>query len=74
MQILAGAAFNVIGLMKLLASISELAQTVIWAGEYPVWFVRGIGLIDLAGGLGMILPSLSRIKPHVANIAADCPA
>lgn len=73
-QILVGAAFTAIGLMKLLTPISELAQTVIWAGEYPVWFVRGIGLIDLAGGLGMILPSLTRIKPQVANIAACCSA
>ncbi len=41
-----------------------------WTGEYPEAFVRIIGLIDLAGGLGMLLPSLTRIMPRLTVIAA----
>lgn len=71
-QILMGLAFCAIGLMKLMTPINELALTVMWAGEYPAWFVRGMGLVDFAGGLGMLLPTLTRIKPNLAYVAAGC--
>lgn len=41
-----------------------------WTGELSPTFVRMIGLIDLAGGLGLILPSLTRILPGLTVIAA----
>lgn len=43
-----------------------------WTGELSSGFVRVIGLIDLAGGLGLILPSLTRILPRLTVIAALC--
>lgn len=69
-QVLVFVAFSGIGLMKLLTPIPELAVTVHWAAEYPVAFVRAIGLIDLAGGLGILLPALTRIKPSLTVAAA----
>lgn len=41
-----------------------------WAGEYSATFVRFIGVIDIAGGLGLLLPALTRIKPRLTVIAA----
>lgn len=73
-QALVSAAFCAIGLMKLLTPVDELSQTIAWAGEYPIWFLRGIAVIDIAGGLGMIVPSLTRIKPNLTCIAAACSA
>ena len=69
-QILVGVPFILIGLMKLLTPIGDLAKTIHWAGEFPLAFVRGIGLIDIAGGLGMLLPALTRIKPGLTVAAA----
>ena len=41
-----------------------------WAGEYSATFVRFIGVVDIAGGLGLLLPSLTRIMPRLTVIAA----
>ncbi|BAM91174.1 hypothetical protein S58_51950 [Bradyrhizobium oligotrophicum S58] len=62
--------FGFAGLTKLFTPIKELAQMMPWTGEYSVAFVRTIGLIDLAGGLGILLPSLTRIMPRLTVLAA----
>lgn len=69
-QVLAFIAFSGIGAMKLLTPIPKLAETVHWATQYSETFVRVIGGIDLAGGLGILLPALTRIKPGLTVVAA----
>ena len=41
-----------------------------WAGQLPMLFVRSIGLVDIAGGVGIVLPALTRIKPGLTVWAA----
>jgi len=41
-----------------------------WAEELPSHFVRAIGLIDITGGIGIVLPALTRIKPGLTVLAA----
>jgi hypothetical protein len=41
-----------------------------WTGEHSEAFVRIIGLIDLAGGIGILLPALTRILPRLTVLAA----
>ncbi len=36
----------------------------------PIWFIRFIGVIEVAGALGLILPQLTRIKPFLTPLAA----
>jgi hypothetical protein len=36
----------------------------------PGWFLRFIGVAELLGGLGLILPSLLRIRPGLTPLAA----
>ena len=36
----------------------------------PIWFIRFIGVIEVAGALGLILPQLTRIKPGLTPLAA----
>ena len=36
----------------------------------PIWFFRVIGVIEVAGALGLILPGLTRIKPGLTPLAA----
>ena len=62
--------FTSAGLVKLLTPIPQLAAMMPWAGQYSETFVRSIGLIDLAGGLGILLPALTRILPRLTVPAA----
>jgi len=36
----------------------------------PIWFFRVIGVIEVAGALGLILPGLTRIKQGLTLLAA----
>jgi DoxX-like family len=36
----------------------------------PIWFIRAIGVVEVAGALGLILPQLTRIKPFLTPLAA----
>ncbi len=62
--------FGSAGLMKLLTPIPQLAAMMPWAGDYSESFVRVMGLIDLAGGIGILLPALTRIMPGLTVLAA----
>ncbi len=54
---------------KLFQSIEELSKILPWAKEHPI-LVKFTGVIDLLGGLGLILPSLLRIQPKLIIYAA----
>ncbi len=58
--------------MKLFQSIEQLSAMWPWAGEVPDAFVKFTGIVDLLGAMGLILPSLLRIKPNLTPIAAIC--
>lgn len=62
--------YGLTGLAKLFLPVKTLADLWIWPGQYPEILLRGTGFIDLCGGLGILLPSLTRIKPGVAVLAA----
>ena len=68
LQTLLALIFVMTGAMKLLtpADIME-AQT-----PLPIVVVRFIGLCEVAGALGMILPGLLRIRPSLTPLAAFC--
>jgi uncharacterized membrane protein len=36
----------------------------------PEWFVRSIGVAEVLGAVGLILPGLSRIRPGLTSLAA----
>ena len=58
------------GLTKLFTPIAELSHMMAWTGDLPEAAVRAIGAIDVAGGLGLLLPSLTRITPRLTVAAA----
>jgi DoxX-like family len=62
--------FGSAALMKLFTPIPQLAAMIPWAGDHSEIFVRVIGLVDLAGALGIVLPALTRIKPGLTVLAA----
>ncbi len=70
MQALLALAFGMAGLMHATKPIAELSKTMGWTANAPEALVRFIGLAELAGALGLILPGLTRIKPGLTAWAA----
>src|SRR4051812_8536858 len=68
-QVLLFAGFTMAGVLKSFTPLDQLALKMTWVAALPAWVVRFIGVSELAGGLGMLLPSLSRIKPGLTPLA-----
>ena len=69
-QALLALAFAMSGIMKISQPLAALAQKMAWVAAVPGPLVRFIGLSELAGALGLILPSLTRIRPRLTALAA----
>lgn len=69
-QLLLAAMFIMAGSMKLFQSIEELSKMLPWVSGTPSGLVRFIGLSELLGGFGLVLPILLKIKPVLTPIAA----
>jgi membrane protease YdiL (CAAX protease family) len=65
-QALLFVAFAAAGLMKVTMPIDQLAAKM---PATPSALVRFIGLSELAGALGVLLPSLTRIRPRLTALA-----
>lgn len=53
---------------KLLTSAEQMtAQMEV---DIPMWFLRFIGVCEVAGGLGLVLPAVSRIRTGLTALAA----
>jgi hypothetical protein len=57
-------------LWKVLTPIPKLAAMIPWEGDVSAAFLYATAVIDLCGGLGVLLPSLTRIKPGLTVLAA----
>lgn len=68
-QVLLALSFLGAGLMKELTPIDQLAQKMAWVSATPAALVRFIGIAEIAGALGLILPALTRIKPFLTGLA-----
>jgi uncharacterized membrane protein YphA (DoxX/SURF4 family) len=66
LQALLAALFLFAGGMKLVSPIAALTQQV----ALPGLFLRFIGLAEVLGALGLILPGLLRIRPALTPLAA----
>ncbi len=70
-QILLAAMFLMAGATKLMSGSAELvAMGMGWAENAPFLLIKFIGLAEVAGGLGLILPAATRIMPHLTKWAA----
>lgn len=69
-QIFLCLAFGILGSMKLIMEHEELARIMIWPGDLPHWLVRLIGVAELAGAVGVVVPALTGISPWLTRWAA----
>jgi uncharacterized membrane protein YphA (DoxX/SURF4 family) len=68
LQVLLGLLFIFAGVMKFVMSVEEMnAQAPV---VMPGLFLHFIGVAEVLGGLGLILPSLLKIKPLLTPLAA----
>lgn len=70
MQVLLAAMLLWAAGMKLFQPVSQLAQQWPWTGQVAPAFVKFTGIIDLLAGLGLILPTLLRIRPKLTTLTA----
>lgn len=70
-QALLALAFLMAGGMKLATPIDQLlANGMTFVEQVPVALVRFIGLSEVAGAIGLILPAALRIQPKLTPVAA----
>lgn len=69
-QALVGAMFLYSGVMKLTTPIDVLGQSWHWVDDYSPLLVYFTGTVDLLGGIGILLPAITRIKPQLTVSAA----
>jgi uncharacterized membrane protein YphA (DoxX/SURF4 family) len=69
-QVVLGIIFIMPGFLKTTQPIDQLAESMPWVKEAPVALVRFIGISELLGALGLILPAWLRIKPMLTPLAA----
>ena len=68
LQVLLAVLFIFAGVMKFVMSVEEMnAQAPV---VMPGLFLHFIGVCEVLGGLGLILPSLLKIKPQLTPLAA----
>ena len=68
-QILAALAFGASGFFKIAQPIDSLAQMMPWVTALPAVVVRFIGVAELLGAIGLILPGLTKIQPRLTVYA-----
>tara|TARA_R110000868_G_scaffold337359_2_gene598236 strand:- start:18135 stop:18542 length:408 start_codon:yes stop_codon:yes gene_type:complete len=64
------AMFIMAGLMKASQPLEVLAESLPWVTSTPVGLVRFIGISEVLGGLGLLIPSIFRFKPFLTVWAA----
>ena len=65
-QALLAALFLFAGAMKLIMPIEEMTKEI----AMPGGFLRFIGVVEVLGGIGLVLPWLLRIRPNLTPLAA----
>ena|SRR5437870_3003706 len=69
-QILLALLFGTAGILKSTTPLPVLAQKLAWTASVPGPLVRFIGVAELAGVLGLLLPALTRVRPALTPLAA----
>ena len=60
------------GGMKAATPREKLMGQMKWVSRFPVWAPRAIGIAEVAGAIGIVLPWATGILPVLTPIAAVC--
>ena len=62
--------FLMVGMMKLMQPKEKMAEKMAWVEDFSQGQIRGIGVLEVMGALGLILPMLMGILPILTPLAA----
>lgn len=68
-QVVLAIVFFLAGVFKASQPIDEIAHDVPWVIIVPVWLVRMIGVAEIAGSIGLLLPAALRVVPALTPLA-----
>lgn len=69
-QVVLALMFGWTGVLKVSRPMGELAVLLPWSDAVPELLVRFIGLCEVSAALGLVLPSVTRIRPKLTPLAA----
>ena len=69
-QYLLAVFFLLAGAMHAFMPVDKAAKIAAWVATAPVPLVRFIGVAEIAGALGVVLPAATRVKPWLTPLAA----
>lgn len=55
---------------KVVTPRHEIAEMMPWVGEVPAAFFYGTAALDFLGGVGVLLPAVTRVRPELTPWAA----
>jgi len=64
--------FALTGAVKLFVPREKLEKRMHWAGSWPRWRIRLLGLAELAGAIGLVVPMVTGIAPGLTAVSALC--
>lgn len=70
LQALLALMFVTAGIMKSTQPIDSIAKNLPWVKDTPAGLVRFIGISELLGAIGLILPAATHILPWLTPLAA----
>ncbi|HKZ40168.1 MAG TPA: DoxX family protein [Candidatus Hodarchaeales archaeon] len=70
LQVLLALLYLNAGFLKTFRPIQEIAPQIFWVTRLPEPLVRFIGICEILGAVGLILPAALKIRPQLATIAA----
>jgi uncharacterized membrane protein len=73
-QVLVALVLTVTGTAKIVLARERLARKMRWAAAWPRWRIKLLGLAEVAGAAGLMLPTTTGIAPVLTPIAALCVA
>jgi len=64
--------FLLTGTLKIVMPKEKLAEKMHWAATWPPGRIKLLGLAEVAGAIGLVLPTALHIAPLLTPIAAVC--
>ncbi|MBD7996613.1 DoxX family protein [Arthrobacter sp. Sa2CUA1] len=59
-----------LGVMRLVQPYPKLVRVLRWPADFPAWAVKLIGVAEILGAIGLLLPAATDIAPVLTPIAA----
>ena len=71
LQVLLALVFLMAGVTKIITPAADLVAMMSWVASVPAAAVPVIGVLEVAGALGLLLPWLTGIQPGLVRLAAS---